>query len=94
MPIMRVSEPTYDERKAGNWVFVSLPEPAELSTALDCFVGCANLGLRSRGSGARSPPPSARSGEGLMSEVSRDQVARRCLMADAGRHSAGGLSRQ
>jgi len=28
---------------------------AELSTALDCFIECANLGLRSWGSPARSP---------------------------------------
>ena len=99
MPIMRVSEPTYDERKAGNRVFVRFrvnrqPDEswietfrghaassvlraahavfkgndamlelarskrlAELSTALDCFIECANLGLRSWGSGARSPEP-------------------------------------
>ena len=97
MPIMRVSEPTYDERKSANRVFVrfrvnrqpdqswidtfkghaatsvlraanavfrgteamlELTKPkslAELSTALDCFIECANLGLRSWGSPSRSP---------------------------------------
>ena len=97
MPIMRVSDPTYDERKSGNRVFVrfrvnhqpdqswietfkghaassmlhaanavfkgteamlELAKPkslAELSTALDCFIECANLGLRSWGSPSRSP---------------------------------------
>jgi len=97
MPIMRVSDPTYDERKSGNRVFVrfrvnrqpdqswietfkghaatsmlhaanavfkgteamlELAKPkslAELSTALDCFIECANLGLRSWGSPPRSP---------------------------------------
>lgn len=96
MPIMRVSDPTYDERKAGNRVFVRFrvnrqPDPswietfkahaassllraahavfsgtdamlelakpkslAELSTALDCFIECANLGLRSWGSAVPS----------------------------------------
>jgi hypothetical protein len=96
MPIMRVSDPTYDERRSGNRVFVrfrvnrqpdqswietfkghaassvlraahavfsgteamlELTEPkslAELSTALDCFIECANLGLRSWGSPGRS----------------------------------------
>jgi hypothetical protein len=96
MPIMRVSDPTYDERRSGNRVFVrfrvnrqpdqswietfkghaassvlraahavfsgteamlELTEPkslAELSTALDCFIECANLGLRSWGSSGRS----------------------------------------
>ena len=96
MPIMRVSDPTYDERKAGrvfvrfrvnrqpdqSWIetfkahaassvlraanavfkgtdaMLELARPksfAELSTALDCFIECANLGLRSWGSAARSP---------------------------------------
>jgi hypothetical protein len=97
MPIMRVSDPTYDERKSGNRIFVrfgvnrqpdqswietfkghaassvlraahtvfggteatlELVKPkslAELTTALDCFIECANLGLRSWGSPARSP---------------------------------------
>jgi len=97
MPIIRVSTPTFDERKSGNRVFVrfrvnrqpdqswietfkghaassvlraaqavfsgteatlELAKPkslAELSTALDCFIECANLGLRSWGSPARSP---------------------------------------
>src|SRR5258705_2721756 len=96
MPIIRVSSPTFDERKSGNRVFVrfrvnrqpdqswietfkghaassvlraaqavfkgteatlELAKPtslAELSTALDCFIECANLGLRSWGP-ARSP---------------------------------------
>jgi hypothetical protein len=96
MPIMRVSDPTYEERRSGNRVFVrfrvnrqpdqswietfkghaassvlraahavfsgteamlELTEPkslAELSTALDCFIECANLGLRSWGSPGRS----------------------------------------
>jgi hypothetical protein len=96
MPIMRVSDPTYDERKSGNRIFVrfrvnrqpdqswietfkghaassvlraahtvfggteatlELVKPkslAELTTALDCFIECANLGLRSWGSPARS----------------------------------------
>jgi hypothetical protein len=97
MPIMRVSDPTFDERKSGSRVLVrfrvnrqpdqswidtfkghaassvlqaahavfrgteamlELSRPkslAELSTALDCFIECANLGLRSWGSPARSP---------------------------------------
>ena len=96
MPIMRVSAPTFDERKSGSRVLVrfrmnrqpdqswietfkghaassvlraahavfsgteamlELTEPkslAELSTALDCFIECANLGLRSWGSPGRS----------------------------------------
>jgi len=96
MPIMRVSDPTYDGRTSGNRVFVrfrlnrqpdqswietfrahaassvlraahavfsgteamlELTKPkslAELATALDCFIECANLGLRSWGSPARS----------------------------------------
>jgi len=31
--------------------------PAELTTALDCFIECANLGLRSWGVVERSPAP-------------------------------------
>jgi hypothetical protein len=96
MPIMRVSDPTYDGRMSGSRVFVrfrlnrqpdqswietfkghaassvlraahavvsgteamlELAKPkslAELSTALDCFIECANLGLRSWGSPAGS----------------------------------------
>jgi hypothetical protein len=53
MPTMRVSDPTYDERKASDRVFVRF----RASTALDCFIECANLGLRGWGSAARSPEP-------------------------------------
>jgi hypothetical protein len=53
MPTMRVSDPPYDERKAGDRVFVRF----RASTALDCFIECANLGLRGWGSAARSPEP-------------------------------------
>jgi hypothetical protein len=91
MPIMRVSDPTFDERRPDNRVVVrfqvnqqpdqtwiqtfrghaassvlraanavfkghdvtlELTRPkslAELTTALDCFIECANLGLRSWG---------------------------------------------
>jgi hypothetical protein len=96
MLIMRVSEPTFDERRPDNRVLVrfrvnrqpdqtwintfkghatssvlraanavfngiditlELAKPQslpELSTALDCFIECANLGLRSWGGSARS----------------------------------------
>jgi hypothetical protein len=96
MPIMRVSDPTYEGRTSGNRVFVRFrlnrqpdqswietfkghaatsvlraahaafsgtdavleltkpKSPAELATALDCFIECANLGLRSWGSPTRS----------------------------------------
>jgi hypothetical protein len=91
MPIMRVSDPTFEEKRSDNRVFVrfrvnrppdqtwistfkghasssalraanavfngndvtlELVRPksrAELTTALDCFIECANLGLRSWG---------------------------------------------
>jgi hypothetical protein len=91
MPIMRVSEPTFEEKRSehrvfvrfrvnkppdqrwintfkghasssilqaanasfsGNDVTLELVRPksrAELTTALDCFIECANLGLRSWG---------------------------------------------
>jgi hypothetical protein len=98
MPIMRVSDPTFEEKekrsdgrvcvrfrvnrapgqawiamfkghasssvlRAANAAFngadvaLELVKPksrAELTTALDCFIECANLGLRSWGSPARS----------------------------------------
>ena len=96
MLIMRVSNPTFDERRPDNRVVVrfrvnqqpdqkwiqtfkghaassvlraanavfrehdvtlELTKPknlAELSTALDCFIECANLGLRSWGGAERS----------------------------------------
>jgi hypothetical protein len=96
MPIIRVSDPTYDRRTSGNRIVVrfrlnrqpdqswietfkghaassvlraahavfsgteatlELAKPkslVELSTALDCFIECANLGLRSWGGQARS----------------------------------------
>ena len=101
MPIMRVSDPTFEEKRSdnrvivrfrvnrapdqswigtfkghasasvlraanavfnGNDVTLDLVRPktrAELTTALDCFIECANLGLRSWGgveaNAARSP---------------------------------------
>ena len=99
MPIMRVSDPTFEEKEKrsdhrvfvrfrvnrapdptwistfkghastsvlraanavfnGNDVTLELVRPksrAELTTALDCFIECANLGLRSWGGQARSP---------------------------------------
>ena len=97
MPIMRISEPTFEEKRSENRVFVrfrlnrgpdqtwintfkghasssvlraanvvftendvtlELVRPksrAELTTALDCFIECANLGLRSWGGVERSP---------------------------------------
>lgn len=100
MLIMRVSEPTFDERRPDNRVFVrfrvnrqpdqgwintfkghaassvlraanavfhgndatlELVRPkslAELTTALDCFIECANLGLRTWGGAERSPASS------------------------------------
>ena len=102
MPIMRVSEPTFEEKekrsehrvfvrfrvnrapdptwisnfkghasssvlRAANAVFngkdvtLELATPksrAELTTALDCFIECANLGLRSWGGVERSPASS------------------------------------
>ncbi|MGH7305863.1 MAG: hypothetical protein ACRELZ_21470 [Candidatus Rokuibacteriota bacterium] len=102
MPIMRVSEPTFEEKRSDNRVFVrfrvnrppdqkwintfkghasssvlraahavftgndvtlELVRPktrAELTTALDCFIECANLGLRSWG-GVEGSPASSRS---------------------------------
>jgi hypothetical protein len=100
MPIMRVSGPTFEEKRSENHVFVrfrvnrapdrkwittfkghasssalrvahaiftgndvtlEIVKPksrAELTTALDCFIECANLGLRSWGGVERSPAPS------------------------------------
>jgi len=102
MPIMRVSEPTFEEKEKrsenrvfvrfrvnrapdstwistfkghasssvlraanavfnGNDVTLELVRPksrAELTTALDCFIECANLGLRSWGGVERSPASS------------------------------------
>ena len=101
MPIMRVSEPTFEEKRSDSRVFVrfrvnrppdqkwintfkghasssvlraanavftgndvtlELVRPksrAELTTALDCFIECANLGLRSWG-GVEGSPASSR----------------------------------
>ena len=100
MPIMRVSDPTFEEKRSDNRVFVrfrvnkppdqswiktfkghasssalraahavfkgndvtlELVRPktrAELTTALDCFIECANLGLRSWG-GVEGRPASS-----------------------------------
>ena len=97
MPIMRVSDPTFEEKRSDNRVFVrfrvnrapdqswiatfkghasssvlrvanavftgndvtlEIVKPnsrAELTTALDCFIECANLGLRSWGGVEGSP---------------------------------------
>jgi hypothetical protein len=108
MLIMRVSEPTFEEKRSDNRVFVrfrvnrspdqtwistfkdhasssvlraanaifngndvtlELVRPksrAELTTALDCFIECANLGLRSWGGVEGSPA----SGRGVL----RDRV--------------------
>lgn len=99
MLITRVSEPTFEDRRSDNRVFVRFrvnrqpdqswiasfkghaassalkaahavingqdvtlelarpKRPAELTTALDCFIECANLGLRSWGGVERSPIP-------------------------------------
>jgi hypothetical protein len=99
MLIMRISEPTFEDRRPDNRVFVRFrvnrqpdqswvasfkghaassilkatnavfsgndvtlelarpKRPAELTTALDCFIECANLGLRSWGGGERSATP-------------------------------------
>ena len=109
MPIMRVSEPTFEEKekrsdnrvfvrfrvnrepdstwistfkghasssvlRAANAVFkgsdvtIELVRPksrSELTTALDCFIECANLGLRSWGGVERSPA----SGLGVLRRV-------------------------
>jgi len=83
MPIMRVSDPTFEEKRSDNRVFVRFrvnraPDQswiatfkghasssvlrvanAELTTALDCFIECANLGLRSWG-GVEASPASSR----------------------------------
>ena len=101
MPIMRVSDPTFEEKEkrdsrvfvrfrvnrapdaawistfkghasssvlratnavfTGNDVTLELVRPksrSELTTALDCFIECANLGLRSWGGVERSPASS------------------------------------
>jgi hypothetical protein len=102
MPIMRISDPTFEEKRASDRVFVrfrvnrapdqtwintfkghastsvlraanavfngndvtlELVRPksrAELTTALDCFIECANLGLRSWG-GVEPNPAESRS---------------------------------
>jgi hypothetical protein len=99
MLIVRISEPTFEDRRPDNRVFVRFrvnrqpdqswvtsfkghatssilkatnavfsgndvtlelarpKRPAELTTALDCFIECANLGLRSWGGGERSSAP-------------------------------------
>ena len=101
MPIIRVSDPTFEEKRSDNRVFVrfrvnrapdqswiatfkghasssvlrvanavftgndvtlEIVKPksrAELTTALDCFIECANLGLRSWG-GVEASPASSR----------------------------------
>ena len=101
MPIMRISDPTFEEKRTDNRVFVRFrvnraPEQswinrfkshastsalraanamfngndvtlelvrpksrAELTTALDCFIECANLGLRTWG-GVEPSPASSR----------------------------------
>ncbi len=103
MPIMRVSDPTFEEKRSHNRVFVRFRvnrEPdqswistfkghasasvlraanavfngndvtlelirpksrSELTTALDCFIECANLGLRSWGGVEPSPAVPSRS---------------------------------
>jgi hypothetical protein len=101
MPIMRISDPTFEEKRShdnrvfvrfrvnrapdqswintfkghasssilravnasftGNDVTLELVRPksrAELTTALDCFIECANLGLRSWGGVEGSPATS------------------------------------
>ena len=102
MPIMRISDPTFEEKRSSDRVFVrfrvnrtpdhtwintfkghastsvlraanavfngndvtlELVRPksrAELTTALDCFIECANLGLRSWG-GVEPNPTESRS---------------------------------
>jgi hypothetical protein len=102
MPIMRISDPTFEEKRSSDRVFVrfrvnrtpdhtwintfkghastsvlraanavfngndvtlELVRPksrAELTTALDCFIECANLGLRSWG-GVEPNPAESRS---------------------------------
>ena len=102
MPIMRISDPTFEEKRSsdrafvrfrvnrapdqtwintfkghartsvlraanavfnGNDVTLELVRPkgrAELTTALDCFIECANLGLRSWG-GVEPNPAESRS---------------------------------
>ena len=102
MPIMRISDPTFEEKRSNDRVFVrfrvnrapdqtwintfkghastsvlraanaifngndvtlELVRPksrAELTTALDCFIECANLGLRSWG-GVELNPAESRS---------------------------------
>jgi hypothetical protein len=102
MPIMRISDPTFEEKRSSDRVFVrfrvnrtpdhtwintfkghastsvlraanavfngndvtlELVRPksrAELTTALDCFIECANLGLRSWG-GVEPDPAESRS---------------------------------
>jgi hypothetical protein len=102
MPIMRISDPTFEEKRSNDRVFVrfrvnrapdqtwintfkghastsvlraanavfsgndvtlELVRPksrAELTTALDCFIECANLGLRSWG-GVEPNPAESRS---------------------------------
>jgi len=99
MLIMRISEPTFEDRRPDNRVFVRFrvnhqpdqtwinsfkghaassvlraanavfsgndvtlelarpKRPAELTTALDCFIECANLGLRSWGGVERNSAP-------------------------------------
>jgi hypothetical protein len=47
----------------GNDVTLELVRPksrAELTTALDCFIECANLGLRSWGGGVEGSPATGR----------------------------------
>lgn len=110
MPIMRVSDPTFEEKRSDNRVFVRFrvnraPEQswintfkshastsvlraanaivngndvtlelvrpksrAELTTALDCFIECANLGLRTWG-GVEPSPASTRMPLPLRSRV-------------------------
>jgi len=103
MPIMRISDPTFEGKRSsdnrvvvrfrvnrapdqrwintfkghasssvlraanaifnGNDVTLELVRPksrAELTTALDCFIECANLGLRSWGGGVEGSPATGR----------------------------------
>jgi len=130
MPIMRISDPTFEEKRShdnrvfvrfrvnehptragsthsratrarasfarptpsftGNDVTLELVRPksrAELTTALDCFIECANLGLRSWGGVEGSPATGGACFATASSPVrasgnAKDRMARSCLVID------------
>ena len=95
MPIMRVSDPTYDERKSGNRVFVRFrvnrqPDQSWIETFK--VSSSARTSVSVAGEARREARKRLPAGSEPDSGASKDQVARQCLRADARRHYPGGRS--